>query len=369
MKQKMKIGNFEAACLLLNMITSKIILDFPRTVAEDAGTAGWLMTLLVSATVIVLFSVLSRLYRKFAGQNILDVGENALGNVGRMLAGFLFLLQFLLIIPIILREFAEDIKVISLASTPVSVVILIFCAGMIVGAWLGLETLARIHALTVPILAGAFILILLLNVQNFDISRLAPWLGLGGDVVFRKGILNLSIYSEFIVLFFMLPFLNKKNDFGGIGRYSLVFSGIFLVLTSLCYALVYQYPATTELFLPMYQMAREISLGRFFTRIESAFIVIWASSAFLYLSSGLYFITWLFKEAFGLKFQKPLIVPFAILVFTISMIPENLYSVLQFEMEFYRSWSWILTFLFPLLLLTIASMRARSKKRKEARES
>lgn len=369
MNRKMKIGNFEAACLLLNMISSKIILDFPRTVSEDAGTAGWLMTLVVSAVVIALFSVLSGLYRKFAGRDLLDVGESALGSVGRILTGLLFMLQFLLIIPIILREFAEDIKVISLASTPISMIILIFCAGMIVGAWLGLETLARIHVLTVPILAGAFVLILLLNVQNFDISRLAPWLGLGGDVILRKGIVNLSIYSEFIVLFFMLPYLNNKKDFSGIGRYSLVFSGLFLVLTSLCYALFYQYPETTELFLPMYQMAREINLGRFFTRIESAFIVIWASSAFLYLSSGLYFITWLFREAFGLKYQKPLILPFAILVFTISMVPENLYSTLQFEMEFYRSWSWILTFLFPLLLVIIASLRVRSRKRKEAAES
>lgn len=369
MNRKKKIGNFETACLLLNMISSKIILDFPRTVSEDAGTAGWLMTLLVSVVMILLFSIISKLYRKFAGLDILDVGENALGTIGRMLAGVLFLVQFLILIPVVMREFAEDIKVISLPSTPVSMILLLFTAGMVVGAWLGIETLARIHVLTVPILAGAFILILLLNIPNFDISRLAPWLGLGGDVIFRRGISNLSLFSEFIVLFFMLPFLNKKNDFGGIGRYALLFSGLFLVLTSLCYALVYPYPTTTELFLPMYQMAREISLGRFFTRIESAFIVIWASSAFLYLSSGLYFITWLFQKSFGLKYQKPLILPFTVLVFTLSIFPENLYSTLQIEMDYFRSWSWILCLIFPLLLLVIASVRGRGKRGEEAAES
>jgi len=295
----MKIGNFEAVCLVLNMTALKTMLDFPRTVAQDAGTAGWLMTLLVSAVVVVLFSVISHLYRKFAGYDILDVGKTAMGNIGKMIAGILFMLQFLLIIPVVLREFAEDFKVISLPSTPISLILLLFCTGMVIGAWLGLETLTRIHALMVPVLASAFTILLLLNVRSFDISRLAPWLGLGGDVILRRGMMNLSIFSEFIVLFFMVPFLNKKNDFDGIGRYGLLFSSIYLVMTSLCYTLLYEYPATTELFLPMYQMAREINLGRFFTRIESAFIVMWASSAFLYLSSGLYFTTWLFKKHSG----------------------------------------------------------------------
>ncbi|NLO40337.1 MAG: endospore germination permease [Ruminiclostridium sp.] len=369
MNRKMKIGNFEAVCLILNMTALKTMLDFPRTAAEDAGTAGWLMTLLVSVVVIVLFSVISGLYRKFAGYDILDVGKTAMGNIGKMITGILFMLQFLLIIPVVLREFAEDIKVISLPSTPISIILLLFCTGMVIGAWLGLETLARIHALMVPVLASAFAMLLFLNVESFNFSRLAPWLGLGGDVILRRGMMNLSLFSEFIVLFFIVPFLNKKSDFGGIGRYGLVFSSMYLVLTSLCYSLIYEYPTTTELFLPMYQMAREINLGRFFTRIESAFIIMWASSAFLYLSSGLYFITWLFKESFGLKYQKPLILPFIILVFTLSIIPENLFSTLQIEMELYRSWSWIVTFLFPLLLILIASMRVKRKKGREVSES
>ncbi|NLN63860.1 MAG: endospore germination permease [Clostridiaceae bacterium] len=368
MERKIKIGNFEAACLLLNMISSKIILDFPRTVAEDAGTAGWLMTLLVSVAVFAIFSVISKLYKKFSGQDILDVGESAFGTVGKILAGILFLVQFLLIIPVILRGFAEDIKVISLASTPVSLVMLLFCAGMVVGAYLGLETLVRIHALLVPLLAAAFTVISIMNIPNFEFSRLAPWLGRGAETILKEGVKNLSIYSELIALFFIMPFLHKKSDFAGIGRYSLFFSALFLVFSSMCYTLVYPYPATTEYFLPMYQMTRAIRLGRFFTRIESAFIVIWAFSAFLYLSSGLYFLTWIFQKTFALQKRKPLILPFTILVFTGGIIPENLYSTLQIEMELYRSVSWIITFLLPLLLLGIATIRSRNKKRKEAAE-
>ncbi len=368
MKPKIKIGNFEAACLLLNMLASKIILDFPRTVAEDAGSAGWLMVFLVSVAVFCIFFLISRLYKRFEGNDILDIGERALGETGKAIVGLLVIVQFMVIIPIVLRQFSEDIKVISLTVTPISGIILLFCIGMITGAYLGIETLARIHALAVPVLAAAFVLILAMSVRRFDLSKITPWLGLGPGVILKKGVNNLSIYSELIVLFLVMPFLHKQSDYSGIGRYGIVLSGLFFVLSSISYLLIFQYPMATEFFLPMYQLARSITIGRFLTRIEAGFILIWASSAFLYLSSGLYFVTRLFQKSFGLNARKPLIIPFAILIFTLSMVPENLYSTLQIEMSVYRKYAWMITLLLPLIILIIASIRAGGKKKKEGME-
>ncbi len=365
MKQKIKIGNFEIVCLLLNMLTSKIVLNFPRNVAEDAGTAGWLVILIVSIAVYFLFFIITILYKKFQGKDILDIGEGAFGKFGRSITGLLFLFQFLVVVPIVLREFAEDIKIISLTNTPISLVILLFSIGMIIGAFLGIETLVRIHALAVPILAGAFLFILALSVPRFDSSKIAPWLGLGPEVILRKTVSNLSIYSEFFVLFLIIPFLNKKKDYSGIGRYVILISGFFFVVSSLSYLLVFQYPTAMEFFLPMYQLARSIMIGRFIARIESIFILVWASSAFLYLSSGLYFLTYVFQKSFGLKEQKPLLAPFAILIFTLSMVPENLYSTLQIQMQFYRNYAGLITFSVPIILLLISSIRIRKEKKTE----
>lgn len=121
MKQKIKIGNFEAFCLLINLFCSKLILDFPRNVAEEAGTAAWIMVLLVSVTVFVVFIVIAKIYKDFSNKDILDVAESGIGEAGKIIAGMLFMLQFLYLIPIVLREFAEDIKVVSLTTTPISI--------------------------------------------------------------------------------------------------------------------------------------------------------------------------------------------------------------------------------------------------------
>jgi len=365
MDQKTKIGNFEAACILLNLLSTKIILDFPRTVSEDAGNAAWLMIFLDSVVVYILFLIMTRLYKKFVSNDLLDVSETAFGEIGRIITGLIYLVQFVFITYVILRQFAEDIKVISLTSTPVSIVILLFSAGMTVGAYLGLEAISRLHLLAIPLMAAAFLMILLFNVSRYDASRLAPWLGLGIEAILEKGLINLSYFSELVALFFLTPFLKKEKSYGEVGRYGIFFSGLFLVLSVFCYTMAYPYPTSTEFFLPVYQMARTIKIGRFFTRVEAAFILIWASCAFLYLSSSLYFITYIFQRTFNLKYRKPLIVPFIILIFTLSLLPENLYSTLQAEMQIYRIFSWMVTLIFPIILLAVASARKRLGKRKE----
>ena len=369
MKQKIKIGNFEAFCLLINMFCTKIILDFPRNVAEDAGTAAWIMVLLVSVTVFVVFIVIAKIYKDFSNKDILDVAESGIGEAGKIIAGLLFMFQFLYLIPIILREFAEDIKVISLTTTPISIIITLFCIGMITGAFIGIETLARINALSVPILAAAFMLILLLSIPRFDSSKIAPWLGPGPVTIIKEAVPNISAYSELTVLLFIMPFLNEKANYVGIGKYAILVTGFFFTFSTLTYMLVYQYPMATEFFLPIYQLARSIGIGRFLSRIEAIFILVWASSAFLYLSSGLYFISYLFKKSFGLKTEKPLLIPFTILIFSIAMIPENLYSALRLEMSLYRNYAWIIMIIIPLFLLITASVRTKSERRNKSNEA
>lgn len=369
MKQKIKIGNFEALCLLINMFCSKLILDFPRYVSEDGGTASWLLVLLISIVVFVVFTFLARIYKKFSDKDILDVAKLAFGEPGKIIAGLLFMLQFLYLVTIVVREFAEDIKVISLTTTPISIIISLFCIGMLTGAFLGIETLCRINALAVPVLSAAFIFILLLSIPRFDSSKIAPWLGPGPAVLIKKAIPNISAYSELTTLLFIIPYLNDKGNYVSIGKYAILASGFFFTVGTLTYTLVYQYPMSTEFFLPLYQLARSIAIGRFLSRIEAIFILVWASSAFLYLSSGLYFVTYMFKKSFGLQTRKPLLIPFTILIFSIAMIPENLYSALRLKMGYYRNYAWIITIIVPLFLVTAASVRAKIERRNKSDEA
>jgi hypothetical protein len=71
-------------------------------------------------------------------------------------------------------------------------------------------------------------------------------------------------------------------------------------------------------------MGRLINYGRFFQRVEAMFMLIWAAAALLYLSTVFYFILHIIQKTFKLKYYKPLIIPFAILILNLSLKKKKL---------------------------------------------
>ena len=81
MENRIKFGKWEAGALIINIICTKIFLYFNRMTVEDAGTAGWLMTLFTCAVVLLAFSLLIWMYKKFEGNDILISPEMAGGRI------------------------------------------------------------------------------------------------------------------------------------------------------------------------------------------------------------------------------------------------------------------------------------------------
>ena len=365
MKEKIKIGNFETVCILINMICTKIVLNFPRKAAEDGGTAGWLVTVFSSILVFLIFLLLLKLYKKFEGNDLLYIAEKGIGKIGRIIIGVVILSSLVFITAVVLREFAEDMKVISLSNTPISVVTILFSISMIIGAYIGFEGIARIHAILVPYAIVNYILLIIFVIPRMDISKIMPWFGFGALNIVKKGAIDISLFSELLLLFFIAPYLGNKKSFSKSGKIGLIISSSFLVIAALFHLLIYFYTTENDNFLPFYQLARFIDMGRFFTRVEAAFMFFWAPVAFLYLSTGLFFSTYIFSKTFEIKYYRPLIIPFTILIYTISLVPENLISSVNLETNIYRTYSSIISFGIPLIIMLVALMRIKLSKKGE----
>jgi spore germination protein (amino acid permease) len=365
MESKITFGKWEAVTLLINMICTKVFLNFPRTVAESAGTASWILVLYVSIITFGLFFIISKLYSRFEGKDLLDIGEHAAGKAGLIITGLTILVFLIYITSVILREFAEDMKIIIFTVSPISFVTLIFLAGMIAGAYFGIEAIVRFHAIIVPIIATGYLIIIIAVLPLGDYTNLLPILGNGALEIFGKGFMKISFFSELLLLFLIVPFIKTNKNFKNIGYAALGFSTFFLLLSAPVFISIIPYPTSLESFLPIYQLARLINYGRFFQRIESLFVLIWAAAAMLYLTTSFFFIVYVFKKTFKLEYYKPLIIPFAIIIFTLSLLPQNLTTVVKLETKYFRNISWIVTFGFTIVLLIIA----RAVKRKLKKEN
>ena len=362
MQNRISFGKWEAVTLLINLICTKLFLYYARMTVEDAGTAGWILTIYISLLVLIIYIILIKLLKKFENKDILDIAEIAGGKPLKIVTGLVITSVLFFLTTAVLREFSEDMKVVSLPTSPLSYIMIFFIIGVVVGSFLGLEAIMRYHAIIVPVIATGYIIILLGVIPQMDFTNLLPILGNGSYNVFGKGFFRVSIYSELLVLFLLPPFLGSYKNVRAVGYIAIGFSSVFLIGGSLVYILTFPYPSNLESFLPVYQMARLINLGGFFQRIESMFVFIWAMAAFIYLTAAFYFMVYTFAKTTGLKYVRPLILPFAVMVFSAAFIPQNLVTVIKMKTQFFSIPALLLTFAFIGLILIIANLRKHDKK-------
>ncbi len=363
MNNGFKIGSWEGISLIVNLISMQVFLNFPRTMIDGAGTAGWIQSMYVSVLVIIIFVILSKLYKNFNGKDIIEISEYLGGTIGRIVTGTLFAAYICMTVPIILREFGEHMKTVALPNSPISFILLFFIGAIITGSLFGIQMIARLTAIAVPLISIGYISILLGVSSYFDFSNIFPLLGSGSKAVFIDGMGRVSIYGAISVIFLIPHQIANPKIIPKVGFISLAVSGVFLTAGTLAYILVFEYPTNTQFFLPIYNMAKKIQYRRFYQRVEAIFVFSWASAGMLYLSTSFYTIILYLKKAFKLEYIRPLIFPTAIIVYTLSLYPSSLMETINYEQDFFRRFGGIITFGMPFLVFGLASIKKKIKGR------
>jgi spore germination protein KB len=359
--KKIVFGSWEATLMLVTMISTKCIMYFPRTMAEDSGTAAWIEVLYISLLALAFFYLVSKLYSTFKGKDIIDICGDFAGNAGKVAIGIITILFLIFIVSTVLRQFGEQMKIISLNNSPISFVMSFFIAGMIAASYFGLEAILRFQSITVTIVMVSYVLYILMLSPMFDFTQLTPLFGTGIENIFYKGTFRISEFSELFFLFLLAPFIGTRKNFIKVGYFAIGLNAFFLLSVTLANLLVMSYPNALDYSIPVYRLGTLIEYGRFFTRIEAAFVTTWALVGLMYLSTGFYFILHVFRKTFNIEYTRPLIPAFIILVFALSMMPPNIISATDLEVVYFRNWSWIVSFALPILILIIARIRLRKK--------
>lgn len=355
--KKIVFGRWSAAALLINAMSSRILLNFPRSAIEISGSGALIQTIFIAILVFLLFFIISKLYSNFEGKDLLDIGQQLGGGIVRVLVGAIILAALIYACPVLLREYAENMKIVALTSSPINYVMAFFLAGMITSSYAGIEAIVRFHAAVIPAVIVAYIFILVGVLPIFDSANFYPILGSGIDKIFLGGLSTLTLYTPILYLFLITPFLKKHKNFKIAGYVGLGISAFFFIGSAAIYLGVYPYPTAAEFFLPAYQIARLINYGRFFQRVEAVLFIIWALTALMYLSVILYFLTYVFQKTFSLEYRKPLIIPFAAIIFALSTLPSNLMEVIELGSKYYVYPGIGVAFVLTIILLITANIK------------
>lgn len=354
-----KFGLYETVCLTTIIILSKIFYTSISVIIKSMGTAAWYGTLFSSAVSLVLFLFLYLLMKRFPGKNIMDIFDIVLGKFIGKAISLLFSAYILFYAGSSLREFLEMIKAYNLPYTQPSLILSAFIIVAILIVYFGLEGAARVSAIFfIPIIAG-LIIILILAAPYYNFDNLKPFGGYGIANTLGIGFLRSSAYDEVFLLAIIINSIHGLKNFKRAGVVSLIISGVLIALSVLFNIAAFEYTGASENTSATFQLARIIYFNRFFQRMESIFLFTWVITSLITVSVSLLISMTVYCKTLKIENHRPIILPFAFLLFMVAIYPENFAQVTEINISIMRQYSLIFVYGIPLIALFISLLRGK----------
>ena len=348
----------EITALTINAVLVKMLFEFPRTVILNSGNSAWMQIIYNLIIVLLIFFVTAKFYEK--KKNIIEVADELGGKGLRIAVGIVMFVILSVNFLSVIRLFPETVKIVLLKDTPVNMIVFLFAAAAAFGAYMGINSIARIHCIFLPIANIILVLFIILLAPYYKVENIMPFFGEGAKKLFVNGFETVSLFADIILLNILLPYAQTLNDVKKSGYKSILISGGLSVIIMLAYCMLYPYPVSENFIFPVYQMTRMVHLSSFFSRFEAIFQFVWSLLLLLYASVYVYILSYIFQITFSLKYIKPVIVPVVIICYSLSLIPSSLAQTVGIE-------ELISKIVFPLVFIIpfIAGIMGRYKKNKE----
>ncbi len=336
----------EITTLLVNLISAKMLLTFPRIVIENSGNSAWLEIIFNTVMAALLFLVTVTLYR--GKKNIIQLAEMSGGKGLKIFIGIFVFTVLIINFASIIRIFPETVKIVLLQDFRVEVIIGAFVVAIALGAYIGIEPLAKINNIFMVIAGAVFLAFVLLLLPYYNIDNLLPIFGNGFGGIFFRGLNTLSLFSDILILNILLPYCENYSEAKKSGWRAIYLSAAISLIIILAYCLIYPYPESKEFMIPVYQLARVIYLSSFFSRFEAIFQFVWSLVLFLYAAIYVYVLCYVWQITFGLKYYRPLIFPVVIISGVIALLPSSLIDLVSVE-EWENIAVYPISFLLPII--------------------
>jgi len=252
-------------------------------------------------------------------------------------------------------------RVFTYPEMPIEIIIGALLIASVIGAYLGVESIARVSKLFIYLILFSVVGVLVLMIKDLNLSYIFPILGYGLGKTVPNGLLRSSAYAEVSVIAVFAPCLQNFKDIRKAGFISLIISGTVLTVTILWQLLLFPYFSSEELVAPFFAMARFIRYGTFFSRIDPILLLMWSISTVIAVSFLFYASVSVFCKMFRLTDKRPVILPMLIVCYTLAMLPPDFITIINGIVQAARNYNWIVFYGLPLIALVTAAVRNKKE--------
>ena len=136
-------------------------------------------------------------------------------------------------------------------------------------------------------------------------------------------------------------------------------SVFFRTVMVICYSLTFGSAVGREKVLPFFEMVRLAYASRYLQRLEALFILLWVMAGILAIATAFYMTLYLIARLFRLPSIQPLIVPMAVIVADLAMMPDDITTVILMHGQFVNTLYNLGSLLIPCSLIIAALLKRR----------
>ncbi|MDF2653287.1 MAG: spore gernimation protein [Paenibacillus sp.] len=358
-----KISASQLAIFIYMFALGSAVLILPSTIVSIAKQDAWI-TLIMTLIVQLGFAWLYlKLADRFPDETITEYGTRLLGAVLGKCLCIVYLVYFLILSALVLRNVGDFIYTNLLIQTPTLATQIFIMVAVAYGTFLGIEVLGRAGEVLFVIVVFTVLLACLFLLPHVKMSNILPILpeGLLQPLKGVYPVLGFPI-SELSVVLFLFPYVRNREKLKRYFYFSMALAPLSGLVVAFFTITVMGVEDTIRSPYAVYEMAKKIQVGEFFERIEALVGILWISTIFIKLSLCFYAVVKITSQLFNLSSHRTLILPYVFVVVPFSTI---IYDHLSQSREIIFQWPLISLFqglFLPLLLLLIAMIIRKSNK-------
>ncbi|SJZ91110.1 GerAB/ArcD/ProY family transporter [Selenihalanaerobacter shriftii] len=208
MVNDIKISKYQLLVLMMGFIFG-IIVNPASAAYQDA----WLAFIMGWAAGFILIGMYAYIAILNPNKTLIDILRATFGKYLGSILGMLYIWYFIHLAAIILRNFGEFMVISTYTETPLIFIVIILSGAVAYQVRSGLEVLARMSELFVPLVPIFVLFLFLILLPEYDVSNFLPILERGITPVIKAAFSITTFPFGEVVLFLMIfPALNEKDE-------------------------------------------------------------------------------------------------------------------------------------------------------------
>lgn len=351
--------------MILGFTIGGAILTLPNRVAAVFGASGWFLVLIVGILFVTGGWLTARLSQGYPDETVIEFSQRLLGKPLGIIIGVGFTLFFFAIIPIEVRILQEVVNISILDGAPSWFVSGSFLLVMAYAASRNIDELAQVNELLIEIALVVGLGVTILAWQHFNPLHVMAFLEKEQIDLnkYREVLGTVYVYAGYPVVAMLLPFVREPKRVAGATILGTILITLIYTFFTFTVIGVFGYKETLSLAWPGLELAKSVNIeAAILERLDLIMIISWISAIFTTTALAFFFTALGVSKLLGLRRHSLIVWVLFPVIYFLSTSLTNYFV--------WNNWSFyvallalMISFVFPVLLATVAILRGLIEKK------